>query len=1182
MGERVYYGAQMCSGTNPRKCQDLGDSILLILGSFILLNVGINVVILLWKHLKGSLRILFHHFFPKDPKNLYSRISSHFHRRPSFLFGHANHRDSWIPDTNDEKVSGCCWMPPECGHAGLPTEAQWGLWKEGMMGAGEASQGTALKTQASMFPRPEISSHFLKMSKLDMVSTCLPQEGKTKALDYGPDHTPAQAGTHSLAHTPEHIPIPSLTHNPEYTHAQAQDLEHTSTHNPPAHAPALIPASTPAPSQAHAAAATSSHAAAPTLSHAPAPIPTPTQIPTPSHVLAQTPPRTPPPTPVHTASRALAQNQVHTSAPPSAQVPAPPPTQVPPPSSAQVPAPSPAQVPTPSPAQVPAPSPAQVPAPPPAQVPAQAHTPQYTHFQTPAHTPVHSHEIQSSAHTGMPVPTPAPASVMAPPARAPIPIITPTRNLTPSPSTLPAFGPSLSTGHVVYDARRVKQNVFHKCNPQNSGYSKKNFGTLSRPQERQGLASSETSEHISKQHGEDSAQPSSGSILGYLELGNMEWKISDDGKDKKLSQSKTFPYCSFHPCSSEKKNTDFQAPIYPKILVYTQDVAPSKHCLHSPTSAQSSLTTIPPPCTLSLPLVPPKTFVLSRPINHQKPSTLIQASTLLPTSKSPQSLSASHFPIPPQFSTTSQYLIQTQSPELHENPSRTQDPGLQRTPYLSKDSRVPRNPGLVPNPGLHKYPNHTQNPCLCKNSNPSQDSGLQKNPGIAQDSGLQRSPGITQDRGVFRSPCYTQSSSFHKNIPCTQNSNLQNLGFIQGSGVSRNVEPNQDTVVCKNQGVSQTTDLQKRPGPSQDSRGYKSSGNVQDSGVYRSLGQGSRPQKSPYFVQDPELNKSSGLTQAFGPKKCPGSVQTSGLNKGPTQDSGDYKNLGLIQDFGLRRVPGLPQDSNCRKSPGLTQSTEAEKRFILIQDAGVYRNPEQSQNPNLHKFPRINRDPGLHKNPTIAQDVGLLKNPGLTQESGLHKDSGNIPNPGLSKNPSATLCTDSAQVLGPLQSPKLTPSLKKSIHEMAPQKENAEQHISCTSTPINQNCPSKIPTNLHTFSEVPVLVELKPSSWRTDSQGWVYRPVGTVSSAFQSYRQMSMPPKINNRPHYPGPGFRAGHVVFDARQRQLSVGRDKCEALSPRRPCQEAPNNLGETVREWRYQNVMRTSDIQGTKVHQE
>lgn len=46
MGEQVYHRAQPCSGTNLRRCQDLGDSILLILGSFILLNVGINVVTL--------------------------------------------------------------------------------------------------------------------------------------------------------------------------------------------------------------------------------------------------------------------------------------------------------------------------------------------------------------------------------------------------------------------------------------------------------------------------------------------------------------------------------------------------------------------------------------------------------------------------------------------------------------------------------------------------------------------------------------------------------------------------------------------------------------------------------------------------------------------------------------------------------------------------------------------------------------------------------------------------------------------------------------------------------------------------------------------------------------------------------------------------------------------------------
>ncbi|XP_020768663.2 uncharacterized protein SPEM3 isoform X2 [Odocoileus virginianus] len=140
MGERTYHGAQVCSGTNPRKCQDLGDSILLILGSFILLNVGINVVTLLWKHLKNSLRTLFRHFFPRDkqssyagshpmcmrcsvdPKNLCSRVPPRFHCRPSFLLGHPNHLDSRIPDTNDEKPSKCCWMPPQCGHAGAPME----------------------------------------------------------------------------------------------------------------------------------------------------------------------------------------------------------------------------------------------------------------------------------------------------------------------------------------------------------------------------------------------------------------------------------------------------------------------------------------------------------------------------------------------------------------------------------------------------------------------------------------------------------------------------------------------------------------------------------------------------------------------------------------------------------------------------------------------------------------------------------------------------------------------------------------------------------------------------------------------------------------------------------------------------------------------------------------------------
>lgn len=46
MAEQTHYLAEACSGTTPRKCQDLGDSILLILVSIMLLNVWINVVTL--------------------------------------------------------------------------------------------------------------------------------------------------------------------------------------------------------------------------------------------------------------------------------------------------------------------------------------------------------------------------------------------------------------------------------------------------------------------------------------------------------------------------------------------------------------------------------------------------------------------------------------------------------------------------------------------------------------------------------------------------------------------------------------------------------------------------------------------------------------------------------------------------------------------------------------------------------------------------------------------------------------------------------------------------------------------------------------------------------------------------------------------------------------------------------
>ncbi|KAF6298855.1 hypothetical protein mRhiFer1_008910 [Rhinolophus ferrumequinum] len=1100
MGERAHHGAPVCSGTNPRKCQDLGDSILLILGTFILFNVGINVVTLLWRNLKSSLRILFHHFFPKDkqpscigshpmcmrcsvdPKNLCSRVSPRFHRCPSFLLRHPNHLDSWIPDTNDERASRCCWMPPQCGHAEGPMETSWGLWKEGMMGTGETPQVTASKSQATFLSRQETSSHFPRMNKLDMAPLHLPQGNKTKTPVYDSDQT----RTHSPACPPEHISAHAQIHStvltPEHTPIEVHGPEHTS---------------------------------ADTLAQAPAQAPSHTLDHSRSDTQAS-----------NLACAHLTYTHAHTLVPPPTSAPTPPLTSAP--------------------AATPAPA------------------------STPAPVPISS-------------PTPASALAMAlttTPVPAPIPTPTPTHILTPMPSNPTAFSQGLSTGHVVYDARKVKQNLFHMYPTQNAEYSRKDLGTLSTPQEGQGLESSGTAEQTSKQLSGDTAKPSTGSILGYLELGNMEWKISNDAKDKFL-QPKTFPYCSFHPCSSERRNTDAQAPVYPKFLVYSKDDSLSQRCFHSPTGPQSSLRT-PPPCTFSLPLASPRPFVCHQPTNYQKPSTSIQT----PTSKS-----TFQFPTPPQFPTISQPPIQPQSPELHESLGLTQDSGLQRTPGPSKASRISKNPGLTQDPGLHKNPELAQNPgphkppgltqhsYLCKGPGPSQDSGLHKNPIITQDSGSQKSLGSPQDAGIFRSPCLIQPSGLHKNTPFPQTSDIQrSSGYTQDSGVYRNPKGNQETVLYKSQGLSQTTGLHNCQGPSQDSGGYKSRGNAQDLGVSRSLGltQHSGLQKSSFLAQDSGVNKTSGLSQESGLHKSPGLAQTSSLHKcsGFTQDSGDYRN------------PGLTQDSDLHKNPGPTQANEVKKRCGFTQDVGIYRSSEPTQDPIFHKYPGINQDPAPHKGPALIQDSGLPKTHGLTKGSGLHKDSCLIPNPDLHKNPGLALGIDSVQVLGPSQTPKSTlPLMKSFVSEEASQKEDAEQHGPWTSAPLSQNsCPSKaqvIYNDPQTFSEVPVLIELQPSSRRAGSQDWVHRSVDTVPPVCQNYRQMSMPPKINWKTPCPGPGTRIGHVVLDARQRQIGLGRDKCEALSPRRLRQEAPNNSGETT-EWGYQCVMRPSEKEGTKVHQE
>ncbi|XP_046945745.1 uncharacterized protein SPEM3 [Lynx rufus] len=1117
MGQRAHPGAPGCSSTHPRKCQDLGDSILLILGSFILLNVGINVVTLLWRHLKSNLRLLFRHLFPKDkqargvgnrptcacrsedPRNLCSRVSSGYHRR--FLPGRSDHRDAWRVDTKDEKASGCRWMPPRGGHAGGPVDAPWGLWKEGVMGAGEAPQVTASEARAPFLSRHETPSQFPRMSKADMAPLLLP-ESETKTPDYDSAQAPAPAQISPPAHTPEHNPLqaqpssPALT--PEHPDPQAQILspapapEHASAQAPP-HPPGLTPEHTQhTAAQAH----DPEHPSAHSLGHSP------------GHTIAHAPAFPP----AH--ARVTYTPTPHTLLPAPASAPVPPPTATPAPGSISVP-------------------------------------------------------TSALVMTLTTAPVPIPISVSA---------TIPTPILTPIPSTPTAVSQGLSAGQVVYDARRAKQNLCHVCPPQNSGYSRKDSGTLPRAQEGQGLGSSGAAEQTPKPHSGDSAKPSAGSILGYLELGNMEWKISNDAKDKFL-QPKTFPYCSFHPCSSERKHTDSQTPVYPKCVVYSKDAIPSQPCVHSPTGGQSVLGTIPPPCALSLPLMPPKSFVLRQLSNHQNP----------PTSKSSPSTPSSQFPIPPQLSETFQPPIQPQAPELHESPGLNQNSDLQRTPNLSRDSRVPRNPGLAPNPGpyknpgfiqdlgLNKPPGLPQDPYLYKSPSPSQDSGLPKNLVLTQDSGPQKNLGPNQDEGISRSPCLTQPSDLHKNTPFPQTSDIQrSSGFMQNSGVYRNLEQNQETILCKSQDCSQTTGLHNSPGPSQDSGGYKSTGDANESGVSRSLDlpQDSCPRKSPYLAQDSGVNKSPGL------------VQTSGLHKGSglTQDSGDYKNPGLPQDSGVYRSVGLTQDSDLHKNPGLTQATEVERRCGHIQDVGIHRSPERTQDPNFHKYPGINQDPGPHKGPALTQDHGLPRTQGLTGGSGLCKDSCLTPSPHHHKNPGLVLGTDTVQVSGLPQTPKSTQMTKSFVPEEAPRKEGPEQHLSWISVPLSQNSYSSKPqvvySDLHTFSEVPVLIELQPSPRRAGSQDWVYRPVGTIPSACQNYHQKSMPPRNNWKPYCPGSGTRVGHVVFDARQRQL--GRDKCEALSPRRVRQEAPSNSPETIREWGHQCVVRTLEKEGTKVHWE
>ncbi|KAM7333673.1 hypothetical protein ACRRTK_006993 [Alexandromys fortis] len=1003
-----------------------------------------------------------------------SRMPSRFHG-PGFLLGRLSHLDSWIPDTNDENVSRSCWMPPQCGHGRAPIEDPWALWKEELLGAGEAPQATVMKTQTSLFFRSEVSPQIPKICQLttNILPPSSPQENKTKSDD-SPPHTLAQALTSSSNNSQQLPSTQSQTQPSECTQLRAQGLEYTSAQTPPAHAPDFTSAPIPALSEGPIPA--KALPPAPTLSHPPVQAPTHSQ----THTFDQAQSQSLPPITL----QGPAHNPEQTSAHKSPQLP----IQAPADASFQSQGHDPVQILVHTLTQPHAEGPEQT-------SPASAHGPSHSLLPSCAHTPVPS-PTSAPAPCGLaPVPACAPDPALAlsmtmttSQASAQVPVTTSTPALPPVPSMLTSFYPHLSTGHTVYDARQVKQNVSCKYSSQSSRCFRKDLN-ISRPHEVKGLVNSGTAKQAQKQHGEDSAEPPAGSILGYMELGNMEWKISDNAKDK-FSQPKTFPFCSFHPCCSESQDRDSQAPVYPKFLVYTQDVTPSKPCFHSPSTAQYKLPPTPPQCTLALPLVSPRTFVLPQ-STLQKPPNLAQTPAFLSASKSPQ---AAHFSIPPQFSTISQTLVQPLNPE---NQNFNQDFGLQTTPILVNDSGVPRNSSLTQDPGLQKNPSLNKDPGLQKNPSLNKDPGLQKNPNLNKDPGLQKNPNLNKDPGLQKNPS-----------------------------------------------------LNKDPGL----------------------------QKNPTFAPNPEHQKNPGLASNPGIQKNPDLAPNSGLQKNP----------GLFPNPGIQKNPAFAQNPEHQKNPGLAPNpylhkNSAEKRSDLNQDVGVYSS-EYGQDPNLQEYPAIGQDSGCQQDPALGQGSGF-KTPGLTQKAGLCKDSGLIPDSGLNKKTSFAPGTDSAQVLGPFQTLKLTSSPVESLEgKVTSQKDITEQHVSCTSVPVNQSsCPSKdqvLSPDLKTFSEVPVLIELQPPSRRLDSQDWVYHTVDTAVSTCQKYRQMSVPPQLGQKSHCPGPGTRTGHVVFDARQKQLVTSREKCEALSSRRPRPEAPQNSEATQKEWGYQNVMRTLDNEGANTH--
>ncbi|KAB0361606.1 hypothetical protein FD754_005762 [Muntiacus muntjak] len=72
MTERPRPGWASYHSPNTNSCQDLGNSILLLLGLIICINIGINMVTLLWRRLRGFLHQVFHVIYDKEASKLCS------------------------------------------------------------------------------------------------------------------------------------------------------------------------------------------------------------------------------------------------------------------------------------------------------------------------------------------------------------------------------------------------------------------------------------------------------------------------------------------------------------------------------------------------------------------------------------------------------------------------------------------------------------------------------------------------------------------------------------------------------------------------------------------------------------------------------------------------------------------------------------------------------------------------------------------------------------------------------------------------------------------------------------------------------------------------------------------------------------------------------------------------------